>query len=169
MRPGLDFDPSDEEPGIVRFHPRDDPAQRSTSMMTDDAERSSRDYDSAVAELGRDVASGTATANGTTIHYVRGGRGPALVLLHGFPQDWFEWRRLMPRLAESFTVIAIDLRGGAVPRRLPTATPPPTLPKTSTSSSARSGSIVRTSSATTPGAGWPTRSRDCTLAPPAVC
>ena len=80
-------------------------------MMTDDAERSSRDYDSAVAELGRDFASGTATANGTTIHYVRGGRGPALVLLHGFPQDWFEWRRLMPRLAESFTVIAIDLRG----------------------------------------------------------
>jgi pimeloyl-ACP methyl ester carboxylesterase len=80
-------------------------------MTTDDAEHRSRDYDSAVAELGRDFTSGTATANGTTIHYVRGGRGPALVLLHGFPQDWFEWRRLMPRLAESFTVIAIDLRG----------------------------------------------------------
>ena len=80
-------------------------------MMTDDAEHTSRDPGLAVAGLGGDFASGTAIANGTTIHYVRGGRGPALVLLHGFPQDWFEWRRLMPRLAESFTVIAIDLRG----------------------------------------------------------
>ena len=111
MRLGLDFDPSDGERASSVFHPRDDSAQRSTSMMTDDAEHGSRDYDSAVAELGGDFISGTATANGTTIHYVRGGRGPALVLLHGFPQDWFEWRRLMPRLAESFTVIAIDLRG----------------------------------------------------------
>ena len=98
MRLGLDFDPSDGERASSAFHPHDDSAQRSTSMMTDDAERSSRDYDSAVAELGGDFISGTATANGTTIHYVRGGRGPALVLLHGFPQDWFEWRRLMPRL-----------------------------------------------------------------------
>jgi pimeloyl-ACP methyl ester carboxylesterase len=38
------------------------------------------------------LAAETANVNGTTIHYVRGGRGPALVLLHGFPQDWFEWR-----------------------------------------------------------------------------
>jgi pimeloyl-ACP methyl ester carboxylesterase len=110
MRPGLDFDPSDEERAWSLLT-RDDPAQRSTSMMTDDVEHRRRDYDSAVADLGRDFTSGTAAANGTTIHYVRGGGGPALVLLHGFPQDWFEWRRLMPRLAESFTVIAIDLRG----------------------------------------------------------
>jgi hypothetical protein len=74
-------------------------------MTTDDAEHGSCDYDSAVAELGGDFTSGTATANGTTIHYVCGGRGPVLVLLHGFPQDWFAWRRVMPRLAESFTVI----------------------------------------------------------------
>jgi pimeloyl-ACP methyl ester carboxylesterase len=80
-------------------------------LVTDDAERRELDNDSAVAQLGGDFASGTVTANGTTIHYVRGGRGPALVLLHGFPQDWFEWRRLMPRLAERFTVIAVDLRG----------------------------------------------------------
>jgi pimeloyl-ACP methyl ester carboxylesterase len=82
----------------------------STSMNPDDAERWELDEDS-VAQLGGGFASGIATANGTTIHYVRGGHGPALVLLHGFPQDWFEWRRLMPRLAERFTVIAVDLRG----------------------------------------------------------
>ena len=62
-------------------------------------------------ELGAGFAAGTADVNATTIHYVRGGRGPALVLLHGFPQDWFEWRRVMPRLSQQFTVIAADLRG----------------------------------------------------------
>jgi pimeloyl-ACP methyl ester carboxylesterase len=67
--------------------------------------------DAAVAQLGGDFASGTATTTSGAIHYVRGGSGPALVLLHGFPQDWFEWRRLMPRLAAGFTVIAVDLPG----------------------------------------------------------
>ena len=80
-------------------------------MKADGAEQRGRDRDVAVAQLGGDFVSGTATANATTIHYVRGGSGPTLVLLHGFPQDWFEWRRLMPRLAQSFTVIAVDLRG----------------------------------------------------------
>jgi pimeloyl-ACP methyl ester carboxylesterase len=32
-------------------------------------------------------------------------------LIHGFPQDWFEYHAIMPRLAKQFTVIAIDLRG----------------------------------------------------------
>jgi pimeloyl-ACP methyl ester carboxylesterase len=67
--------------------------------------------DSVLTELGAGFVSNTADVNGTTIHYVRGGHGPALVLLHGFPQDWFEWRRVMPRLSERFTVVAVDLRG----------------------------------------------------------
>jgi pimeloyl-ACP methyl ester carboxylesterase len=33
----------------------------------------------------------TAAVNGVTLHYVRGGSGPALLLIHGFPQDWFEY------------------------------------------------------------------------------
>jgi pimeloyl-ACP methyl ester carboxylesterase len=48
---------------------------------------------------------------GQAIHYVRGGRGPALVHVHGFPQDWYEWRRVTPRLSQHFTVIAVDLPG----------------------------------------------------------
>jgi pimeloyl-ACP methyl ester carboxylesterase len=64
----------------------------------------------AVALDGR-FASGTARVNGTLLHYVRGGRGPPLVLLHGFPQDWSEYQTIMPRLAARFTVIAVDLRG----------------------------------------------------------
>lgn len=61
--------------------------------------------------LGKDFASETATVNGIELHYVRGGQGPAVVLIHGFPQDWFEYHTIMPRLSERFTVIAIDLRG----------------------------------------------------------
>jgi pimeloyl-ACP methyl ester carboxylesterase len=45
------------------------------------------------------------------LHYVIGGRGEPVVLLHGWPQTWFEWRRVMPGLAERYTVIAPDLRG----------------------------------------------------------
>ena len=55
--------------------------------------------------------SGTAQVNGTKLHYVRGGAGPAVILIHGFPQDWSEYRKLMPVLAQRFTVIAPDLRG----------------------------------------------------------
>ena len=51
------------------------------------------------------------TVNGITLHYVRGGEGPPLVLIHGFPQDWFEYHAIMPRLAKRFTVIVVDLRG----------------------------------------------------------
>src|SRR5258707_3573060 len=60
--------------------------------------------------LGKEFASETARVNGITLHYVRGG-GPAVILIHGFPQDWFEYRAIMPRLAKQFTVIAVDLRG----------------------------------------------------------
>jgi pimeloyl-ACP methyl ester carboxylesterase len=56
-------------------------------------------------------ASELATVNGITLHYVRGGEGPSLILIHGFPQDWFEYHAIMPRLAKRFTVIAVDLRG----------------------------------------------------------
>jgi hypothetical protein len=45
--------------------------------------------DPLVAELGEGFVSGTAQVNGTSIHYVRGGTGPALILVHGFPQDWY--------------------------------------------------------------------------------
>ena len=46
-----------------------------------------------------------------SLHSVIGGHGPALVLLHGWPQTWWAWHRVMPALAEHFTVIAVDLPG----------------------------------------------------------
>ncbi len=53
----------------------------------------------------------SAEVNGVRLHYVIGGRGPAVVLLHGFPETWYAWRGVMPALAEEHTVIVPDLRG----------------------------------------------------------
>jgi haloacetate dehalogenase len=50
-------------------------------------------------------------ANDTRIHGVVGGKGPPLLLLHGWPQNLLEWHRVAPALANDFTVIATDLRG----------------------------------------------------------
>ena len=45
------------------------------------------------------------------MHYVMAGSGYPLVFLHGWPQTWYEWRKLIPPLTRRFTVIAPDLRG----------------------------------------------------------
>jgi haloacetate dehalogenase len=45
------------------------------------------------------------------INAVRGGQGPPVLLLHGYPQTHAMWHRVAPRLAEDFTVVAVDLRG----------------------------------------------------------
>jgi predicted alpha/beta-fold hydrolase len=64
-----------------------------------------------VATLGSGFVSDIARLNGATLHYVRGGAGPAIILLHGFPEDWYAYHRIMPQLAKQFTVVAVDLRG----------------------------------------------------------
>jgi pimeloyl-ACP methyl ester carboxylesterase len=53
----------------------------------------------------------TANINDIQLHYVIGGSGDPVVLLHGWPTTWYEWRKIMPTLAEHYTVIAPDLRG----------------------------------------------------------
>lgn len=50
-------------------------------------------------------------AGGLRQHAVVGGEGPPLLLVHGWPQNWYAWRMLMPELAKHFTVIAVDQRG----------------------------------------------------------
>src|SRR4051812_44663447 len=52
-----------------------------------------------------------AKVNGINIHYVIGGKGEPLLLIHGFGQNWYMWNRLLPELSKHFTVIAPDLRG----------------------------------------------------------
>ncbi|MGH9985853.1 MAG: alpha/beta fold hydrolase [Nitrososphaeraceae archaeon] len=53
-----------------------------------------------------------ASVNGIDVHYVIGGKGDPIVLLHGWPQSWYEWRHIMPILVRNnYTVIVPDLRG----------------------------------------------------------
>ncbi len=46
-----------------------------------------------------------------TLHYVTAGAGRPVVLLHGWPQTWFMWRKVIPDLAAHHFVVAADLRG----------------------------------------------------------
>jgi pimeloyl-ACP methyl ester carboxylesterase len=50
-------------------------------------------------------------AGGLRQHIVIGGDGPPLLLVHGWPQNWYQYRALMPALTRDFTVIAVDQRG----------------------------------------------------------
>jgi pimeloyl-ACP methyl ester carboxylesterase len=54
------------------------------------------------------------TVDGVRLHYVEAGEGPLVVLLHGFPEFWWSWRRQIPALVEAgFRVVAVDQRGYA--------------------------------------------------------
>jgi pimeloyl-ACP methyl ester carboxylesterase len=49
--------------------------------------------------------------HGLRQHAVIGGQGPPLLLVHGWPENWYTWRLLMPALARDFEVVAVDQRG----------------------------------------------------------
>jgi len=51
------------------------------------------------------------TVRGTQLHYVTGGQGEALVLVGGWPQSWYAWRKVMPAFAKRYRVYAFDLPG----------------------------------------------------------
>jgi pimeloyl-ACP methyl ester carboxylesterase len=48
---------------------------------------------------------------GLRVHVAEAGQGQPLMLLHGFPQHWWEWRKVIPAFAEHYRVICPDLRG----------------------------------------------------------
>ena len=60
-----------------------------------------------------DFAHRFATVNGVRLHYVTGGKadGEPVVLLAGFPESWFAWRKVIPLLAPAYRIIAPDLPG----------------------------------------------------------
>ena len=57
------------------------------------------------------VSHGFADSAGVKIHYATLGRGPLVVMIHGFPDFWYTWRHQMAALATDFQVVAVDLRG----------------------------------------------------------
>ena len=63
------------------------------------------------ADLHERVKHGFADSNGVKIHYVTLGKGPLVVMIHGFPDYWYTWRHQMETLAEDHQVVAIDMRG----------------------------------------------------------
>ena len=67
--------------------------------------------DAALVKRLKGFKSESAQVNGTRIHYVIGGSGPALVLLPGWPETWWTFHKIMPALGQHYTVLAIDLRG----------------------------------------------------------
>lgn len=60
---------------------------------------------------GMATESGAVTIEDVRIHYLAAGSGPALLLLHGWPQTSHTWRKVMPALAAHYRVVAPDLRG----------------------------------------------------------
>lgn len=53
---------------------------------------------------------GFVDSDGVKIHYVTAGKGPLVVLIHGFPDFWYSWPQI-PALAKHFQVVAVDMRG----------------------------------------------------------
>jgi len=63
------------------------------------------------ADLIKEVSHGYANNNGVKIHYATVGKGPLVVMIHGFPDFWYSWRHQMNSLKDHYQVVAIDQRG----------------------------------------------------------
>ena len=58
-----------------------------------------------------EVEHGFVYNNGVKIHYATTGSGPIIVMLHGFPDFWYGWKSVIPKLKEKFRLIIPDMRG----------------------------------------------------------
>lgn len=63
------------------------------------------------ASLDGAFTSAHAEVNGIRLHHVSGGSGEPLILLGGWPQTWWQFRKVLPELAGHFRVTAVDMRG----------------------------------------------------------
>lgn len=59
----------------------------------------------------QELEHGFAQSGDIKIHYVTAGEGPLLIMIHGFPDYWYTWRKQIPELARHFKVVAIGQRG----------------------------------------------------------
>ena len=63
------------------------------------------------ADIDSRVKHGYADNNGVKIHYASLGQGPLIVMIHGFPDYWYTWRKQMEVLSKNYQTVAIDQRG----------------------------------------------------------
>ena len=63
------------------------------------------------SDIRNEVQHGFVDNKGVKIHYVTIGKGPLVVMIHGFPDFWYTWRHQMEALKSDFKVVAIDQRG----------------------------------------------------------
>lgn len=63
------------------------------------------------SDLEKRVEHGYADSGGVKIHYASLGKGPLIVMIHGFPDFWYSWRDQMEALSKDYQVVAIDQRG----------------------------------------------------------
>src|SRR3954470_9773970 len=69
-------------------------------------------FTSPATDAGTGLREGYADVGDVELHYVEAGDGPLVVLLHGFPEFWYGWRRqIAPLVQAGFRVVAPDLRG----------------------------------------------------------
>ncbi len=81
------------------------------ALAADKAARDGFDWKTFDRTFTHHTATVGGTANPVKLHYVTGGTGEAVVLIHGYPATWYDYRFVMPLLAKNHTVIAVDLRG----------------------------------------------------------
>jgi epoxide hydrolase 4 len=67
--------------------------------------------DSPPKDLWDRVEHHNADSSGVKIHYVALGKGPLIVMIHGFPDFWYTWREQMDALKAHYRVVAVDQRG----------------------------------------------------------
>src|SRR5258708_17405910 len=67
--------------------------------------------DSPPKDLWDRVEHHNADSNGVKIHYVAIGKGPLVVMIHGFPDFWHTWRKQMEALSGHYRVVAVSQRG----------------------------------------------------------
>jgi pimeloyl-ACP methyl ester carboxylesterase len=65
----------------------------------------------AASDFDKRVEHGYADSNGVKIHYASLGKGPLVIMIHGFPDFWYTWRDQMQALSTTYQVVAIDQRG----------------------------------------------------------
>ena len=96
---------------VAASAPQRGPAPSSAADPLYDRDRAAAQAPFDAVSFARVFRHQTTSVNGVQMHYVIGGRGPAVLLLHGWPETWYAWRRVMPALAEHHTVIAVDMPG----------------------------------------------------------